>query len=61
MSIENLILLGAWIISFGLVGLVMFFYVQADAAHQKLADEWALSRCDIERRLKQVPDHLLRS
>jgi len=37
------------------------FYAQADAAHKKLADDWALSRRDIERRLKRVPDQPPRS
>jgi hypothetical protein len=39
----------------------MFFDVQAEAAHQKLADEWALSRCNIERRLKRLSDQPPRS
>jgi hypothetical protein len=43
MSIENIILLAAWIISVGLLGLVVFCYAQAETAQQKLANEWALS------------------
>lgn len=43
MSVENIILLAAWIISVGLLGLVVFCYAQSETAQQKLANEWALS------------------
>jgi hypothetical protein len=60
MSIGNIILLAAWIISFGLLGLVVFCYAQAEAAEQKLANEWALSRCEMKRQLRRL-DQLPRS
>jgi hypothetical protein len=60
MSIDNIILLAAWITSFGLLGVVVVRYAQADAAQEKLASEWALlSRREAQRQgtrvLKQWP------
>jgi hypothetical protein len=50
MPIENIIiLLAAWITSLGLVSVIMFRLAQADAAQEKLASEWALSRRDRQR------------
>ena len=50
----------AWIISFGLLGLVVFCYAQAEAAQQKLENEWTLSRCEMKRQLRRQ-DRLPRS
>ena len=45
MPTENIIiLLGAWITSLGLLGVIVLGYAQADAAQEKLASQWALSR-----------------
>jgi hypothetical protein len=49
MIINNIILLAAWITSFGLLGVVLVWYAQADAAQEKLANEWALSRRQVQR------------
>jgi hypothetical protein len=42
MTIDNIILLAAWIASFGLLGVVLVWYAQAEAAQEKLANEWVL-------------------
>ena len=54
MTVDNIILLAAWIISFGLLGVVVLRYAQADAAQERLANEWALSRRETQRRRARV-------
>ena len=55
MPIENIvILLAAWVSSLGLLGVIMFCYAQADAAQEKLASEWALSRRELQRQYMRV-------
>jgi hypothetical protein len=60
MSIENVVFLANWITSFGLPGHVIFCHAQAEAAQQRLANEWALSRCEMKRQLRLL-DRLPRS
>ena len=50
MSIDTVILLGAWIASLGLLGAVLVWYAQADAAQEKLATELVLIRRETQRR-----------
>jgi hypothetical protein len=44
----------AWIASFGLIGVILVWYAQADAAQDKLASEWALSQHERQRLAKVV-------
>jgi hypothetical protein len=54
MTIGIIIRLAAWITSFGLLSAVLVWYARADAAQEKLANEWALSRCETRRRQARV-------
>jgi hypothetical protein len=61
MTIDIFILLAAWITSFGLLGVVLVWYAQADAAREKLVTEWAWSRREMERRRARAPERWPRS
>ena len=61
MSIDNIILLAAWITSFGLLGVVVVRCAQTDAAQEKLASEWALSRREMQRQCIRVLEQWPRS
>ena len=55
MTIENIILIAAWITSFGLLGVIVLCHAQAEAAQAKLANEWVLSRREVQRQRAWVP------
>ena len=56
-----ILLAAAWITFFGLLGVVLIWYAQADAAREKLVTEWALSRREMERRQARAPEGWPRS
>jgi hypothetical protein len=59
MTIGIIIHFAAWIASFGLIGVILVWYAQADAAQDKLASEWALSQRERQRlaRVVAFPAH----
>jgi hypothetical protein len=56
MTVGIVIQFAAWLASFGLIGVVVVRYEQADAAQEKLANEWALSRREMQRTLRAPQD-----
>ncbi len=54
MTIDTIILLAAWLASFGLLGVVVVSCAQAEVAQEKLASEWALARRARQRQTGQL-------
>jgi len=53
MAIENILLVPALVASFGLLGTVLVWFARADAAQEKLANEWVLIRGETRRAARQ--------